>query len=107
MIALRYGSVPLVRSTGGLADTIVDEDEDAVGGNGFVFLAAEPAALTEAATRAIAAYRDADRWDALQRRGMAEDFSWTRPARDYIGAYERAKTIHATAESGVPRPVST
>jgi starch synthase len=102
MIALRYGTVPLVRSTGGLADTIVDEDEDPVRGNGFVFLPAEPAALFAAAERAITAYRDADRWDALQRRGMAEDFSWSRPARDYVAAYGRAKELHGGHTSGEP-----
>ena len=97
MISLRYGSVPLVRSTGGLADTIVDEDEDAVNGNGFTFLPETPAALIEASERALAAYRDADRWDALQRRGMAEDFSWDGPAKQYLAAYDRAKGIRAAS----------
>jgi starch synthase len=95
MISLRYGSVPLVRATGGLADTIVDEDEDAVNGNGFTFLPATSAALVEAAERALKAYRDADRWDALRRRGMAQDFSWNGPARQYLDAYARAREIRA------------
>ncbi|MBA2255440.1 MAG: glycogen synthase [Chloroflexi bacterium] len=97
MIALRYGSIPLVRSTGGLADTIMDEDEDPVRGNGFTFLSATPAALVEAAERTLAAYRDQDRWDALQRRGMAEDFSWAAPARQYVAAYERARSMPRTS----------
>jgi starch synthase len=96
MIALRYGTVPLVRSTGGLADTIVDEDEDPLNGNGFVFLPAERAALVGAADRAIAAFRDRDRWDALQRRGMVQDFSWRGPARQYVAAYQRARSMRAT-----------
>jgi starch synthase len=95
MIALRYGTLPLVRRTGGLADTVRDADEDAVRGNGFVFETAEPAALLEAAERAIRAYREHARWDRLVERGMAEDFSWTKPAREYSAAYERAARMRA------------
>ena len=90
LIALRYGSVPLVRATGGLADTVRDADADPAGGNGFVFDAADAAALVEAARRAIEAYRDRPRWERLVARGMAEDFSWDRPARQYVALYERA-----------------
>lgn len=96
MIALRYGTVPLVRSTGGLADTIVDVDHDP-DGNGFVFRAAQPGALAEAARRAIRAWRDRDRWDALVRRGMREDFGWSASAGRYVEAYERAVELAAGA----------
>jgi starch synthase len=95
MISMRYGTVPLVRGTGGLADTVFDADEDPARGNGFVFEAADPAALLEAAERAIRAYRDATRWGSLIERGMAEDFSWTKPAREYSAAYEHAVKIRA------------
>jgi starch synthase len=87
MIAMRYGTIPVVRRTGGLADTVVDADEDRAAGNGFVFGPAQPSALMEAARRAIAAYRDAERWHELQRRAMAKDFSWSRPARQYEALY--------------------
>jgi len=93
MIALRYGTVPLVRRTGGLADSIVDADADPARGNGFVFGPAEPPALVEAARRTVAAYRDRPRWQDLVRRGMAEDFSWSRSVRAYVAAYERALEI--------------
>jgi starch synthase len=90
MISLRYGTLPLVRRTGGLADTVRDVDAEPAHGNGFVFSAAEPAALIQTAERAIRAYRDGSRWSELVRRGMREDFSWARPAAQYVAAYERA-----------------
>ncbi len=92
MIALRYATPPIVRRTGGLADTVVDEGEHPGAGTGFVFGPATADALLEAATRAIAAYEgNADRWAALQRRGMAVDFDWTTgSAARYVDAYRRA-----------------
>jgi starch synthase len=101
MISFRYGTLPLVRSTGGLADTVFDADRDRERGNGFVFGPATSAALGDAAERAIAAYRDPARWSALVQRAMAEDFAWSRPAKEYVAAYERARTPAArTSASG-------
>lgn len=97
MIALRYGTVPIVRATGGLADTIADADADAVAGNGFVFGPAEPAALAGAVGRAVAAYRDRERWSELVRRAMASDFSWAPRAAEYTAAYRRALEIRGQA----------
>jgi starch synthase len=99
LIALRYGTVPLVRRTGGLADTIRDADVDALAGNGFVFDEPDPHALVEAARRAIAAHRDPDRWRAIVRRGMAEDHGWERPAEAYERMYERALASRAAMAS--------
>jgi starch synthase len=99
MISLRYGTLPLVRHTGGLADTVFDADAHPERGNGFVFETADPRALLKTAARAIRAYRDASRWRALMLRGMAEDFSWRRPAREYGAAYERAVGIRATRQA--------
>ncbi|MGZ6312504.1 MAG: glycogen synthase [Candidatus Limnocylindrales bacterium] len=92
LIALRYGTLPVVRSTGGLADTVTDADLEPERGNGFAFPPeTEPVrGLADALRRALAAYRDADRWQRLQRRAMAEDHSWTRPAAAYEALYERA-----------------
>jgi len=92
MIGLRYGTIPVVRATGGLADTVRDADQHA-DGNGFTFLPAEPGALADACERAMAAMLDEQRWRAIQARGMAMDFSWRRPAAAYLGAYERAAGI--------------
>ncbi|MFI5261234.1 MAG: glycogen synthase [Candidatus Limnocylindrales bacterium] len=95
LIALRYGSLPIVRATGGLADSVFDADTDPATGNGFTFGPAEPAALEDAVRRAVAAYRDAPRWAALVRRGMAEDHSWAVPAARYVAAYAQAGEVHA------------
>ena len=99
MIALRYGTIPVVRQTGGLADTIRDVDADPEAGNGFSFVPADPVALFDACQRAMSALADADRWRTLQRRAMAVDHSWHGPARDYAAAYRRAFDL-ARAVSG-------
>ena len=83
MYSQRYGTPPVARATGGLADTIVD------GVTGFLFQRPERAALVEAVRRALAAWRDAARWRKIQRAGMARDFSWAEPARRYADLYLR------------------
>ena len=94
MIALRYGTPPIVRRTGGLADSVIDADERPRKGTGFVFDAATPAALVEAVARATALRRNPARWSALQDRGMAVDFRWdTGSAPKYLDAYRRAIAI--------------
>ena len=90
LIALRYGTVPLVRHTGGLSDTVRDADADPVGGNGFAFVAADPGSLLEAADRAIAAFTAPARWAAIQQRGMTADLSWRGPAQRYEEEYRAA-----------------
>jgi starch synthase len=92
MYGLRYGTVPLVRRVGGLADTVRDAGSagnPAPDGNGFVFEAATPQALLDAAWRAIEWHRQPPAWLALMRRGMAEDLSWDGPAQRYLGLYAR------------------
>jgi starch synthase len=94
MISLRYGTPPVVRRTGGLADSVVDADARPGQGTGFVFDDATPAALVEAVGRAAALRRDATRWDALVDRGMAVDFNWvTGSAPTYLEAYRRAIAV--------------
>ena len=91
MIALRYGTPPVVRSTGGLADTVVDADDDPLAGNGFTFRLASPAALADAVRRAARARADAEAWTALQQRGMALDWAWESGAAPaYAAMYQRA-----------------
>lgn len=93
MIALRYGTPPIVRRTGGLADTVVDVTADPERGTGFVFETAEPSALAAACRRAFELRGDgtAAPWLALVRRGMAVDFAWERrSAPAYLDVYERA-----------------
>ncbi len=87
LIALRYGAVPVVRRTGGLADTIIDSRENPAAANGFSFESYEADALWESLHRAIAAWRDRDGWKKLMRRGMTMDFSWGRSAERYLELY--------------------
>jgi len=97
MIALRYGTPPVVRRTGGLADSVVDVDERPGEGTGFVFDAATPSALVEAVARAAKVRADTSAWNALQDRGMAVDFRWdTGAAPKYADAYRRAIELRRT-----------
>ncbi len=89
MYSLRYGTPPIVRATGGLDDTIVDYEPRSRSGTGFKFGAYSKDALAETWRRALAAYRRPEEFRALQKRGMAQDFSWTASARRYVELYER------------------
>ena len=90
MIALRYGAVPVVRKTGGLKDSIVDEKDNGREPDGFSFDEYTPAALWKALTRALQAYRNKEGWKKIMRRGMNCDFSWKQSAAKYEGLYSRA-----------------
>jgi starch synthase len=85
MYSLRYGTVPVVRATGGLADTVTDAAEP--GGNGFKFSDYNPGAMVAAVKRALDAFDDPAAWSALQRNGMRRDFSWDVSAREYVKVY--------------------
>lgn len=91
LYALRYGSVPVVRRVGGLADTVVNETPQTLRedrATGFTFDAATPAALEAAVQRAVLAYRTPAVWRQLMQRGMAQDFSWNEAAGKYIALYK-------------------
>jgi starch synthase len=93
LYSLRYGTVPIVRATGGLADSIVDATPEAIArgeANGFVFEAYTPDALWEAIRRALDVFRNPTLWRTLMQTGMRADFSWNRSARRYVELYERA-----------------
>jgi starch synthase len=87
LYSLRYGTVPIVRATGGLDDTIDDVDADPVHGTGFKFAEYTPAALTTAVRRALARYADRAGWQRLMREGMRRDHSWRRAALQYLDVY--------------------
>jgi starch synthase len=89
MYSLRYGTVPVVREVGGLADTVRNYGS-APKPNGFVFRDYLPEALLDALTRAVILYRDRRRWRTVQLTGMREDHSWDRSAEEYVTIYERA-----------------
>jgi starch synthase len=90
MYALRYGTIPVVRSTGGLVDTVEPCDAAKGTGTGFRFDTPDGTGLLWAVDQALAAFRQRKAWTALMRRAMARDFSWERSAREYVGLYRRA-----------------
>jgi starch synthase len=90
MYSLRYGTVPLVRATGGLDDTVVDLSEPA--GDGIKFQDFVPEALLWAVKRALELYQQPEALRAAQQRGMAKEFSWTRAAKAYAALYRRTQT---------------
>ena len=96
LYALKYGSVPVVRRTGGLNDTVCDcmpDTLDAGTATGFVFDDPAPDALAECLRRAIALYRDPISWQKLMHIGMAQDWSWEASARRYLDLYHQAKEL--------------
>lgn len=95
LISLRYGCVPLVRRTGGLADTVEDVDAGVTSGTGFVFAAADAHELQHACERALAAFAQPDAWRAIQQRGMRQDWSWGRAGARYAELYEAARASRA------------
>jgi starch synthase len=86
LFSLRYGTPPIVRATGGLADTVIDAT-DVQHGNGFVFTAATAEALLATIQRAVDTWHERKRWRQLQRHGMARDSSWENPAQQYAELY--------------------
>ena len=90
MYSLRYGTVPVVRSTGGLADTVIDDDASGGAGNGFAFTPYKAEAFLDAVRRAIAAFGDPPRWARLVRAGMSADHSWSASAGRYLELYRDA-----------------
>jgi starch synthase len=91
LVALRYGTPPIVHRTGGLADTVRDVDAHPGAGNGFSFDVPDARGLAWACGRAARTFRESpDRLARLRRRGMREDLSWTRSARAHLGVLELA-----------------
>jgi len=96
MIAMHYGCVPVVRATGGLADTVSDYTARRGQGTGFTFSDYTPEACQDALERAMQIYRNGKAWRKLQQRGMASDFSWSASAKEYVELYRRAIKVHET-----------
>jgi len=95
--SLKYGTVPIVRKTGGLADTVRDWDYyNQLGlktGNGFVFDEYSSQAMINAIQRALERYQDKKIWKQIQLNGMKEDFSWDQSAKKYLQLYHLALKI--------------
>ena len=88
MYALKYGTVPVVRATGGLQDTVEEFDPGSRTGNGFKFGPYEPGAFLDAVRRATDLWSDREAWETLMRNGMRADFSWNRSAERYLDLYQ-------------------
>lgn len=109
MLAMRYGCVPIVRRTGGLVDTvsfsIPGYANHEGSGTGFCFDRYEPLDLFTCMVRAYEGFRYKDEWKKLQQRGMREDFSWTKSAKQYVRMYNSIYGI--TEEPPDPEPPTT
>jgi starch synthase len=91
MYSQRYGTIPIVRKTGGLADTVVDTLPETLAKNtasGIVFNEASSGSLLEAIKRTLILYSSADSWKKMQINAMKKDFSWHRSAEQYLALYE-------------------
>lgn len=88
MISMRYGTVPIVRRTGGLADTVIDVDADTVSGNGLVFNEKSPEKLLYACERAIRLFQNKERYVWAQKNAMSADFSWEKSSVAYKKLYQ-------------------
>ena len=91
MIAMRYGSVPLVRAVGGLHDTVTDSE------TGFVFVDTKVKSFNDTLRRALSLYPYRARWMDLQKAGMAQDFSWPNSAQKYLELYKKLMNETTTA----------
>lgn len=103
--AMRYGAVPLVRATGGLADIVQNYDTQNRTGTGFVFREFSPQSFLVALVRALEVYKDNDAWEELVKRIMLEDFSWDKVAEKYASLYDR--TVAYRQEAIAPNPPLT
>jgi starch synthase len=93
MLAMRYGCIPIVNQTGGLADTVQEFDPMLNTGNGFCFQRYDPFQFFAAVVRALEAYRFADSWSDLMQRAMLADNSWDASAEQYVALYRRAQEL--------------
>lgn len=103
LYALRYGTVPVVRRVGGLADTVSDAGDSASGADratGFSFEAATPSALQACIERATQVFRQPALWQSMMQRGMSQDLSWDGPARQYLLLYEEARVSRRQSPRG-------
>lgn len=103
MYSLHYGTVPVVRSTGGLADSVQPWDSAAGTGTGFLFEEYSSEALTEALHQALNTFRDQPAWHQLMLNGMGQDFSWTKQVEEYEALYQLVlKVVEGTPSGSQP-----
>lgn len=88
MIALRYGTIPIVRETGGLKDSVRPFEPAEGKGNGLTFVTVNAHDMLGAVRRGLACYKDPDQWETLLKNAFKSDFSWKKPAKEYIKLYQ-------------------
>ncbi len=99
MLAMRYGSIPIVHRTGGLADTVREFDPATNTGNGFCFTRYDPFHLFAAVVRALEVYKFANTWQDLMQRAMLADYSWDASAEQYVALYRRAQELQRIGQA--------
>ncbi|MHA2164563.1 MAG: hypothetical protein ACXAAT_01740, partial [Candidatus Hodarchaeales archaeon] len=87
--SLKYGSVPIVHYTGGLADSVIDYQKNPTEGTGFMFQKFEPGAFNQTILNALKLFQSKPTWKEMMKRGMQIDFSWSKAAEKYIQVYNR------------------
>lgn len=100
MYSFRYGTVPVVRATGGLTETVRPFNFKTMRGNGFVFKEYSSQALLEALKAALNCYRRPDHWKKVMETGLRENFSWEKAARKYVRLYQRALEVKRGGQIG-------
>jgi len=90
LISFKYGTIPIARKTGGLADTVIDYEENKQAGNGFVFEKYTTGEMLQTISRAEAIYKDEKKWQEIVLKVMEANFSWEASAKEYIKLYNRA-----------------
>ena len=105
--AMRYGCIPIVRKTGGLADSVIDYNPKEKSGTGFSFKEFSPLSFLTAVVRALEVYKDKEAWEKIIRRAMQQDFSWNRTAKEYLNLYLKAikirkETLDPLSPTGLP-----
>jgi starch synthase len=103
LYSLAFGTVPVVRHTGGLADTVIDARYHPESGTGFSFRDPTPQALWRALSGALEAYQDRARWRKMMRRGMREVHAWEASARSYIALYQALSDGSTPRDGNRPR----
>ena len=93
MYSLKYGTVPIVRKTGGLADTVEDFNEMTGKGTGFVFEKYDSAELLKTIKRACGLFGRKRIWNKIIRQGMEKDYSWNRSAKEYVELYRKVMAV--------------
>ncbi|HTV58054.1 MAG TPA: glycogen synthase GlgA [Verrucomicrobiae bacterium] len=105
--SLRYGTVPIVRATGGLDDTVENYDPKSKQGTGFKFEAYDGQALLNSVREALKIYREPNVWRSIMSHGMAKDFSWKTSATAYLALYEQARRLRIPKLTGTSKRVTS